>query len=272
MLRNGITGDWIGTFLGHKGAVWAAAINSSASLIGTGSADYTSKIWDATSGECRHTFEHKRIVKTVDFSHDSRKLLTGGQEKLLRVYELLRTDAAPAVLEGHSQPIKTALWHGPDLVLSGGGDECIRIWDLRTGKEEKNIPTKAAVSGLEICGRTLTASAGRTVFFYSLDSFALEKAVDVGMEVSSASLHPSRTRFVVGGSADFWDHVYDFASGKEIETHKGHHGPVHIVRYSPDGELFASGSEDGTIRLIQNEPKAYGLWQLREEAPLPQVA
>jgi len=264
MLRNGVTGDWLGTFQGHKGAVWSADINSKAERVVTGSADYTAKIWDAITGEELSSFTQSRIIKSVRFSKDDTKILTGGQDKILRIYDLNNTQSEPSTLQGHTNTIKTALWTNENTIVSGGQDNTLRIWDIRSGAEAKNITYKSAISGIEssLDGKHLTLTAGKEAHFLSVETFEPMKSFTLPIELNTASLSQDAKTFVAGGSTDFWVRVYDFDTAQELECHKGHHGPVHCARFAPDGASFSSGSEDGTIRLWQNgDVKCYGLWQ-----------
>jgi serine-threonine kinase receptor-associated protein len=128
--------------------------------------------------------------------------------------------------------------------------------DVRTGKTERECKLGTAeVQDLEISkdGGIVTVAAAKSVHFLDARQFSVVKKHDLGINVEAATLHPSGKRFVAGGS-DLWVHVIDFETGTELECHKGHHGPVFCLRYAPDGESYASGSEDGTIRIWRTNP------------------
>lgn len=257
MLRNGTTGDWIGTFEGHKGAVWSACLNSTATLAATGSADFTAGVWDAITGEQKHEFEHKHIVRTVDFSRNSNMLLTGGYEKCVKLYDITAPEVEPNVVEGFASPIHSALFVNNDtMVLVANNDEAgVGVFDLRTLTRVRTLPTDLPVMDMELSqdGKYLTTCDGRVVRFWDASGLSLVKSVTCDTEVESASLCLERGKFAVGG-VDMWVHLHDYETGKELECNKGHHGPVHTVRFAPTGDLFSSGSEDGTIRIWETDP------------------
>jgi serine-threonine kinase receptor-associated protein len=125
MLRKGETGDWVGTFDGHKGAVWGATITKDASIAATGAADFTAKLWSVQTGSEIGSLQHKHIVKTVDFSQDSALLLTGCNDKLMRIFDVNKLEASPQELKGQSSPIKSALFGREDhtVLASDEGSE-----------------------------------------------------------------------------------------------------------------------------------------------------
>jgi serine-threonine kinase receptor-associated protein len=110
-------------------------------------------------------------------------------------------------------------------------------------------------------GDTITIAHGQAVSFFNANSYEKIKEVAIPTNVYSASLIKDNSIFVCGGD-DLKSYKYHYETRTEIESFKGHFGPVHCVRFSPDGELYASGSEDGTLRLWQTEVgKTYGLWK-----------
>lgn len=291
MLRDGLTGDWIGTFIGHKGAVWSARLSEDATLAATGSADFSAKVWDTFSGETLCTLQHNHIVRAVAFPPQAKPqvLATGGMEKKLRIFDLSRTVQSPG--EGptngangvsetppsfeigpgeHQGAIKSIIWsRDPNIMTTAADDKKIRWWDLRSrsciaSHDVAGLPTSCELnSGLN--GNPdgiVSVAAGKNIYFFDGSRPGqLMKHIQTEREVASVALNGHIKRFTTGCPNDTWVHVWDFESGRELETGRGHHGPVWTTCFSPDGKLYATGSEDGTVKLWKFTDGPYGLWR-----------
>ncbi|KAF1834841.1 WD40 repeat-like protein [Decorospora gaudefroyi] len=273
MLRDGVTGDWIGTFLGHKGAVWQARLSSDASLAATASADFSAKVWDTHTGEALHTLTHNHIVRAVAFPNQPHPqiLATGGMEKKLRIYDLSRSDATSFEIGAgvHTGTIKSIVWTSdPNIIITAAEDKKVRWWDLRQESTIGEHALEGTVGSCELDNTSsdgvLSVAAGNSAYFFnSLSPGSLVKTIKTPYEIASVALHNGERKFVTGGSNqnDTWVRVWDFDAEKELETNKGHHGPIWSASFSPDGKLYATGSEDGTVKLWKFTSGPYGLWK-----------
>lgn len=283
MIRSGITGSWVRSLEGHKGAVWATKITKDAKYSVTGSADFTAKVWDNTCGKIIYSMDHKHVVRSVDISdnHMGNKLvMTAGLEKKIRIFDLRAPShasdslaikdnnvTASSTFEGHDEGIKTALLDSSNgLVFAGDGNK-LRVWDLRTKQLVATREFLKNVISLQFTWdqTNIVCVTEDSVQLYNTRTASLLKSFSdnfFGYPLSTASVNPALNTLVVGSSRDLWIRLYDFNDGKELDVWKGHHGPVHTLQWSPDGELVASGSEDGTVRLWQSNPLTeYGTWK-----------
>ena len=173
MLRQGDTGDWVGTFEGHKGAVWGVDLNRDATKAATGAADFSAKIWDATTGEENLTLKHKHIVKSVNFSPNGQWIATGSNDKLLRIFDLEAGQEADPIVkfDGHESHIKQVLFSsGTDELISCSDDKTVRFWDTRSGQETHKIKVAGSIGGMELSRdeETLTVAQGNNVTFFGV--------------------------------------------------------------------------------------------------------
>ncbi|KIO05569.1 hypothetical protein M404DRAFT_83068, partial [Pisolithus tinctorius Marx 270] len=79
---------------------------------------------------------HKDYVRSVTFSPDGRRILSGSNDKILRVWDAERGVQVGSPLEGkgHTRYV-TSVAFSPDekRIVSGSNDKTVRVWDAERG-------------------------------------------------------------------------------------------------------------------------------------------
>ena len=61
-----------------QGAVWSCVLNEEAVVAATASADFSTRLWNALTGDEVLQFQHSHIARTVAFARRSPRLLSAG--------------------------------------------------------------------------------------------------------------------------------------------------------------------------------------------------
>ena len=151
-------------FCKHKGAITDLAINPDGTMIASSSTDQTVHLWTNTvSGKSKLLKCHPSPIRSVDFSNTGKYLLTGSNDKTIKIFDLYPKAKFVSSFKGHSNWVKCARF-SPDnrLIGSCGDDNAVIIFDI----EQKSIKYKFLdhLSNVNSCrfspDGTIIASAG----------------------------------------------------------------------------------------------------------------
>merc|ERR1739844_69728 len=122
-----------------------------------------------------------------------------------------------------------------------------------------------AISDLQLSqDGTMLISSSKDMTAKIFDAKNLEplKTFKTERPVNSAAVSPIREHVVLGGGQDAMDvtttstkigkfdaRFFHMVFEEEFGRVKGHFGPINSVVFSPDGSGYASGGEDGYVRL-----------------------
>jgi COMPASS component SWD3 len=233
--------------------------------------------WHMSSSKCLHTLEEEENqVYCLDYNSEGSQFVSAGKDKILRVYDeatksLLTelqggTNFSITSTAGHSNRIFSVkfLPHDDNIIISGGWDNTVQIWDIRQGAAVRSI------YGPHICGDALDVVEGRIVTgswrpknqLEIWDFFSGQKISDVPWTILSnqppCMLYAAQFskeghgRFVAaGGSGANEAKVFDTANNNTVVgTVTGLNRGVFAVDFSAEAQKLAIAGGDASIRIF----------------------
>lgn len=244
---------------GHGANIPAAAITPDGRLAVTGSWDKTVKLWDLCTGtELRTLTGHEDLVRDLAITPDGRRILSASFDRTIRVWEL-ETGQLIHVLRGHEgQLTRVAVTREGHCAVSIGQDRTLRTWNLDTGKEIAELRrfAEAACLALSPDGRfaVLGTYFPPVVLLIEISSGwvrAMPRAHR--SQINAVAVDPAG-RFILSASSDRTIRIWDFSTGKELESLLGHSREIWSLAVSGDGTLAASVSDDRCL-IVWDLPK-----------------
>jgi WD40 repeat protein len=205
-------------------------------------------------------------IMSVSFSPDGERLVTGGYDNMVRLWNLKGKQLTQfnsewgAVLSVSFSP------NGKRLVTTGE-DGTTRLWDIEKGEQlakfTGNIEGITSVRSASFSPdgqRIVTGDKGGTIRLWNLNDkqqtkFTAHPNPKVNTIVSSVSFSPNGQHLATAalegnetkgyeGTARLWN-----LKGQQLQEFKGHKGGALSVSFSSDGQRLATAGADGIARL-----------------------
>ncbi|KAJ2824317.1 hypothetical protein GGI24_003442, partial [Coemansia furcata] len=184
--------------------------------------------WNIDRQRVRHTRPRRTALRASQVVHSDwvndivvvnggETVVSASSDQTVRAWSPHRADERPQAVGSHLDYVKALAYSGHRrMVISGGLDRKIKLWDLSQG---------GLVTSLQEFGDASVSSSVYTL---------------------ACNMQGS---LVVSGSPEKLIRVWDTRAGHQITTLSGHTDHIRAVLLSADSELVLSGSSDSTVKL-----------------------
>lgn len=234
----------------HTAPVVTTTVDATGTLLATGAADGSIKVWDIRGGFATHTFHgHGGVVSALCFfevpTSDSDNKSTSKKKKSKKAADSDDEDMEDAAI-GSPTGFRLA---------SGSEEGRVRIWDLNKRKSLANLESHVSVvrglsySPLE--NALLSASRDKTVIVWDVRTWKTRRIIPVLESVEAASFLTDSELCMIGGENGRL-RVWDCNRGSEVTQEQepaSEFEAVVSIQYTPGMPFVMTVHADQTIRF-----------------------
>lgn len=210
--------------------------------------EYVARVWSIKGEELGVLEGHERIITSVSFTPDSKRIITSSWDDSIRVWDWMGTELN--VLKGHTDAV-ISIDFGPhnNLIISSAADATLRFWNLDGDNSQVIKAHEGGVNFAEFdpAGeKIVTASSDGTAQIWNLNgeeiAFFEEDSIIYSPKFSPVG------DLILTRSGDNNPRIWNI-NGELLAKLEGHTDYVNSASFSPNGRLIITASDDKTARI-----------------------
>ena len=266
-------------FFDTAGSLTAVSVSDDEKLVATGDATGTVSIWNVADGKLVYTLEGAaKGIDLLKFSPDKTKIAFTDNNRVIHLWNLSQ-NLHYTFEKRHLLNINSILFTSDsNILLSGGDDFQIYIWDVPSGKALNNFPASQKIFAMDLSSddEYLVISLNNANATVQIWDWRSERVVNtiantnILTPFSFIAFTPNKQN-VITGSEDGIIRVWNALGAESVwETpveEQGAQPPIKTVTVSKDGTKIAIMSEDGRVEiwsLIRHTMDASGDFRFKE--------